>query len=176
VTPRSETQVAVTFSVDMDPAATAVPGAYQLTPAAQVRDVALEGARTVVLTTSTLRAGSDYQLSVTGVRSAAGGTLAGTAKASFQTPAQSPAPEDPPPANPTPSDPAPADPSTPAPAPAPSTPEPTAPEAQPTPEEPVAAQPPMGGCSAVAGGSWVWGSVAVAALAARRRRRSRPSA
>ncbi len=191
VTARSETQVAVTFSLDLDPAS-AVLGAFQLAPAAEVRDVALEGARTVVLTTGALRSGGEYVLSVTGVRSSAGGTLAGTAKASFVAPTKSPEPEGPPTSEPTPSEPTtptptPSEPTTPAPStPAPTTPEPSTPET-PEPSTPEAQpevpldevdgqRPPSAGCSSVAGGAWVWASVAFAALAARKRRRSRPSA
>jgi hypothetical protein len=166
VAARSGTQVAVTFSADMDRATSGVPGAYKIAsaqaaaPDVQVRDVAVESPRTYVLSTSRLTAGGSYALSVTGAKTAEGGTAAQPVTASFKVPEgdTSPAPE-----------PAPTDPVDPV------TPEPV-PEAQP--QLPPAqvideAQPQAASCSAAAGGSLMWAGVAVAALAARRRRRSR---
>lgn len=170
VAARSDTQVAVTFSADMDRATSGVPGAYRIVPAqasapdVQVRDVAVESARTYVLSTNRLTAGADYSVSVTGARTAEGGTAAQPVTAAFKVPEAGtpvePAPEDPVPPAPE----APVDPVTPA------------PEEQPQlpPSQAIEdAQPQAASCSAAAGGSLMWAGVMVAALAARRRRRSR---
>ncbi len=173
VAARSDTQVAVTFSADMDRATSGVPGAYKVSPAqasapdVQVRDVAVESPRTYVLSTSRLTAGGDYSVSVTGARTAEGGTAAQPVSAAFKVPEAStpPAPVEPAPEEPV--EPAPVEPE------APVTP---APEEQPQlPSAQVMddAQPQAASCSAAAGGSLMWAGVLVAALVARRRRRSR---
>lgn len=166
VTARSDTQVAVTFSADMDRATVGVPGAYQLAatqanaPAVQVGDVAVESPRTYVLTTTRLTAGGDYGLTVKGARSTEGGTAAQALTATFKVPVTT---SEPSPTEPQPTDPGPTGPV------GPTTPvEPQQPSVVP----PETEQPLASGCTAAAGGSVLWAGAAVATMVARRRRRA----
>ncbi|HZI13397.1 MAG TPA: MYXO-CTERM sorting domain-containing protein, partial [Myxococcus sp.] len=112
-----------------------------------------------VLSTSRLTAGGNYSLTVTGARTSEGGTAAQPVTAAFKVPDAStpPSPEDPAPVDPV---------------------DPITPQPQPQPQLPPAqviddAQPQAASCSAAAGGSLAWAGLMVAALAVRRRRRSR---
>jgi hypothetical protein len=68
----SETAVRVTFSTDVDPASAAVPAAYALSPAVELRDVAMVSPRVVALTTGPMESGREYVLTVSAVRSTDG--------------------------------------------------------------------------------------------------------
>lgn len=174
VTARSDTQVAVTFSLDMDGATTGLPTAYQLAatqanaPDVQVRDVAAESPRTFVLSTTRLTEGGDYTLIAKGVRSTEGGTAAQPLTASFKVPVVTPVPTptEPEPTEPEPTEPGPTGPVDPLPAP------PVEPQ-QPSVVQPQPEQPRASGCTAATGGSLLWAGVAVSAVVARRRRRTR---
>ncbi len=174
VTARSDTQVAVTFSLDMDGATAGLPTAYQLAatqpnaPDVQVRDVAVESPRTFVLSTTRLTEGGDYALTAKGVRSSSGATAAQPLTASFKVPGVTPAPvpTEPTPTEPEPTEPEPTGPVDPLPAP-PVEPRPPS-VVPPQPEQPRAS-----GCTAAAGSSLLWAGAAVCAGVARRRRRTR---
>ncbi len=181
VTARSDTQVAVTYSADMDAATIGAPTAYQLTstlpnaPEVQVRDVAAESPRTYVLSTTRLTEGGDYTLTVKGARSTEGGTAAQPLTSTFKVPAATPAPAPTEPTEPEPTEPDPTEPQPTDPGPAgPVDPLPTTPSKpqQPPGVQPAPEQPRASGCSA-AGGGLLWAGVAASALVARRRRRTR---
>ncbi len=80
---RSASEVAVTFSVDMDAATAAA--TWTLAPEGTVESAVQDGARTFVLRTSPLVAGADYVLTVTGA-TAASGAAAGPLSGTFRVP------------------------------------------------------------------------------------------
>jgi acid phosphatase type 7 len=80
----SPTQVAVTFTLDVDAQGATRPELYAIVPDIEVLAVALVSPRTVVLTTTALAEGTDYLLTVEGVPSAEGAQPSARTEVAFQ--------------------------------------------------------------------------------------------
>lgn len=150
----------MTYSLDMDPATSAIPTAYQVSEGIYVTDTASPTARTVLLSTTSLAPETAYVLNVSGPTTAEGGVLQAGTQVGFRSlPANMTGGEQPPPTGENPID---------GTEPAGQTP---APSEQTGDDDPTDGLPPVrGGCAAAPG---LAGVVALSSLALLRRRRRR---